>query len=269
MVIISLAGEVVMAEAEAINPILTERWRLELGAAFIDPDTKYCTQDDGGDRDCVDQDDLGADDDDYIFQTSLHWRFRERWRLNLGYIKFAWDGDTDVIPGVSASAIPPGEQGDVAVTSDFNADFYTITLGYSLIKKDNFDLTIGAGAHIIDFDTSITSVVSIPGGGQAAVDSEDEDITAPMPNVFISADYAFTPRLALRGNFQWLSLKVDDYEGDLFALSSKLDYRVADKLGIGIGYSYFDLDVTIDYSRREDKYELDSSGPLIYLSLGF
>jgi len=39
-------------------------------------------------------------------------------------------------------------------------------------------------------------------------------------------------------------------------------------VGIGVGYNYVDMNLTIDKTRK-DKYDLTYTGPVLYLSAGF
>ena len=81
--------------------------------------------------------------------------------------------------------------------------------------------------------------------------------------------YAFTPKLSVEGSVGWFGLDYNDYSGNLLALTANLEYRVTRHFGVGVGYNYFDMDLTIDQSNRKDKYDLKYKGPILYMSAGF
>lgn len=255
----------VMAESSVLNPILSDRYTFRLGAVFHDPDTRFCQQDDGGDRDCVDQDDLGADQDDYYLHFLFQWRFAQRWKLNASYTHFEWEGDTDTIPAIIAGPADPS--GDVAITSDLEVDFYSLGLGYALIQNEQLEVSAGAGVHFISLDTKILSRIET--GGGTIVDFETTDISAPMPNFFISADYALSPKWALRSELRYLDLEYDNYEGHVWFFNTGAEYRLTKHIGLGFGYAYSDMDLEIDKSNSTDDYEIESSGFHAYLSWAF
>ena len=256
-----------MAESTVLNPILSDRYTFRLGAVFHDPDLRFCQRDDGGDRDCVDQDDLGADQDDFYWHFLFQWRFAQRWKLNASYFHFGWEGDTDTIPAVLGAPVLPSNDGDVAITSDVDVDFYGLGVGYSLLQNEQLEVSVGAGAHLVSIDSEIITRVDV--GGGSIVDFETDDLSAPMPNVFINADYALSPQWALRSEFRYLDLDYDNYEGELWFVNAVVDYRLTKHVGLGFGYVYTDMDVEIDKDNSTDEYEIESDGFHVYLTWAF
>ena len=254
----------VIAADTARNPILTDRYTLGLGIVFHDPDTRFCTKDDGGDRDCVDQDDLGADQDDYFLTFNFEWRFRDRWKLSTSVFSFDWEGDTDTVPNI---AVGPDDDSDVAITSDLEVNFYGLGLGYLLAQDEKYNVWLGGGLHLVSLDSKIISRVST--GGGTLVDFETEDLSAPMPNAFLQLDYALSPKWAIQSQFRYLDLEYDDYAGHLWLLFAGINYRLTDNIGVTAGYAYSDLDVEIDKDNSTDEYEIESSGLNITLSWAF
>ena len=253
-----------IAADTARNPVLTDRFTLGFGIVFQDPDTRFCTKDDGGDRDCVDQDDLGADQDDYFLTFSFDWRFHERWRLNTAIYSFEWEGDTDTVPSI---AVGPDDDSDVAITSDLEVNFYGLGLGYLLAQGEKYNVWLGGGVHLISMDSKIISRINA--GGDTIVDFETEDLSAPMPNAFLQLDYALSPKWAIKSEFRYLDLEYDDYAGDVWLLFAGVNYRLTDNLGLTAGYAYSDMEVEIDKDNSTDEYEIESSGFSVNLSWAF
>ena len=83
--------------------------------------------------------------------------------------------------------------------------------------------------------------------------------------------HAFTPRFSLSGAVGWLSLNIDDWDGDFLYWKADLNYRIGDGFNLSAGYQYTDIDITRDQRKRQrlSEYDLEYSGPSIHLSYGF
>ena len=120
----------------------------------------------------------------------------------------------------------------------------------------------------MDFDTTL----KVSGGindVSGSVQSDSVDITAPLPNILGYGAYAITPKLSVDGAVGWFGLDYGDYSGNLVTLVANLEYRLTKNFGVGVGYNYVDMDLTIDKSKRKDKYDLDYKGPVAYISASF
>jgi hypothetical protein len=76
-------------------------------------------------------------------------------------------------------------------------------------------------------------------------------------------------KLAMEYRAGWSGLDYGDYSGDLVTLEAIPEYRLTSNFGVSIGYNYIDTDLTVDQTRRTDKYSVDMDGPVLYLSAGF
>ncbi len=159
-------------------------------------------------------------------------------------------------------------KGFLAVDTSFETDFYVTQVGYSFLKNERGELGVGAGLHVVDFDTTLKVSGEINGIG-GSVQSDTADLTVPLPNILGFGTYAFTPKLSLDGSIGWFGLDYNDYSGNLVTLSANLEYRLTDHFGIGVGYNYVDMDLTIKKSSRKNEYDLEYNGPVLYVSAGF
>ena len=46
-------------------------------------------------------------------------------------------------------------------------------------------------------------------------------------------------------------------------------YRFTERFGVGVGYQYVDVDVTVDKSNGEAGFDIQFQGPTAYLSYSF
>ena len=263
----SLFVTTVQAAGNSLNPVLDDKFSFRLGASWLEADGTFSSTKDGETTDKISTSELGIDDSDTNAYFAARWRFTERWRLTFNYFgldtknKIQKNFDELDFGGIDAS-------GFLAVDTRLQTDFYVVQAGYSFLKNERAELGIGGGLHIVDFDTTL----KVSGGindVSGSVESDSVDITAPLPNVLGYAAYAITPKLSVDGAVGWFGLDYGDYSGNLVTLAANLEYRLTKNFGVGVGYNYVDMDLTIDKSNRKDKYDLDYKGPVAYVSASF
>jgi len=263
----SILSTTVSAAGGAINPILDDAFTFRLGATYMDMDGTFSSTLKGESTDDLSTSDLGIDDSNTRPYFGFRWRFADRWRLTFNY--FGLDNDGEVHKNFDE--LDFGDihaKGFLAVDTGFKTDFYVAQVGYSFLKNERAELGIGAGAHVVRFDTNLKVSGEINGIG-GSIQSDSINLTVPLPNILGFGTYALTPRLSLEGSIGWFSLGYDDYSGNLVALTANLEYRLTDHVGVGIGYNYVDMDLTIKKSSRENEYNLKYKGPVLYVSAGF
>ena len=264
----SLFVTTVQAAGGSLNPILDDKFTFKLGATWLKTTGNFSSTLDGEPTDSLSTSDLDIDDPDVDAYFAARWRFTDRWRLTFNYFRTDNDGSVQ-------SEFNDLEFGDISasgflgVDTAFKTDFYVAQVGYSFLKNERAELGIGAGAHIVNFDTKLKVSGGITGIGSGSVQSDSEDLTVPLPNVLGYGAYAITPKLSLDGGIGWFGLDYNDYSGNLVTVVANLEYRLTDHFGIGVGYNYVDMDLTIDKSSRKDKYDLEYKGPVAYVSASF
>jgi opacity protein-like surface antigen len=263
----SVLSGAVLAAGNSLNPVLDDKFTFKLGASWLKADGSFSSTREGDPTEKLTTSDLGVDDTETNAAFSARWRFTERWRLTFDYFGLDVNGnvreDFDNLDFGDIQA-----SGFLAVDTKFKTDFYIAQVGYSLLKNERAELGIGAGVHIVRFDTKL----KVSGGinnASGSVQSDSVDLTAPLPNVLGYGTYAFTPKLSLDGSVGWFGLSYDDYDGNLLTLAANLDYRLTDHFGVGVGYNYINMDLTINKSNRKDKYDIDYKGPVLYVTASF
>jgi opacity protein-like surface antigen len=263
----SVLSGAVLAAGNSLNPVLDDKFTFKLGASWLKADGSFSSTREGDPTEKLTTSDLGVDDTETNAAFSARWRFTERWRLTFDYFGLDVNGnvreDFDDLDFGDIEA-----SGFLAVDTKFKTDFYIAQVGYSLLKNERAELGIGAGVHIVRFDTKL----KVSGGinnASGSVQSDSVDLTAPLPNVLGYGTYAFTPKLSLDGSVGWFGLSYSDYDGNLLTLAANLDYRLTDHFGVGVGYNYINMDLTINKSNRKDKYDIDYKGPVLYVTASF
>ena len=216
----------------------------------------------------VNLEDLEVDDEHTDISLAYQYRFGERWALVTAFNRFQGDGrlGRDRSFSVGPVDVPLG----VGLETDIEIDTYVLDLLYRAYRSPRAEISLGAGVHAFDFYTSIRAF------GQAARNLREEkleidEFLAPLPNLRVQGFYAFSPRLSVSGALGWLSVDIDEWDGDFRYYKADLSYRFGGGFVASVGYQLTDMDVTRRDKRplRRSDYDLEFSGPSIHLSYGF
>jgi predicted porin len=254
------------ASAEDIHPGLSDPHTFYAGAFFQESDGEIASALKGVGSAGIDTDDLGVDDRYTSWMLGYNWRFAERWTLTFRAHVFDTDGDTTVRREFEYE----GERFEAGATleSDFSVGTYLVDVMYSVYKSDRAELQLGGGLHAFDFDVEMKGTVFVDDNSRSRTVVGD-DLLAPLPNLRLNGAYALSPRWMLRGDLGWLSANVDDWDGSYSYIRLSTDYRFAKRFGVGLGYQYFDIDVSHERTRTKSTFDLTYQGPMLYLSYSF
>jgi len=196
----------------------------------------------------------------------LGWEFKQRWSLLASYFSFDEDGNRSSgreIP-IDGTVFPAG----IALDSNMKIDTYMLNLGYSLVKDERKEFGLGLGVHGFDFDTQVRGTLTI-GDIELKPPENSEDFVAPLPNIRAYGRYAINSRWHASLHGGWLSADIDQYSGDLYTLDARVEFRATEKLGLGLGYLWSSIDVTVEKNSKDEEYDVEFNGPLLYLSYNF
>lgn len=263
-----LTGTALAADPAAPIELPTERYNLRASGFFAqDIDTKIRVDghlnaggqewDFGTTIDMAEQ--LKLETSVEVFRGEAMWSFgrsqrldfewfnmEERGRVNLGEaIDF---GDTDFAAGLN-------------VDSYFRTNIFRLSYTYFVIQKPRTQLGLSLGVHLMKVNTGI----SVTGTSLA----ETGGVTAPLPVLGLSFNYALTNRLLLRAHGEYLTISYDKYEGELIDLYGALEWRLNHHWSVGGGLEYFDINVVTHNDRLRIDVEHDWTGFQAYLSFRF
>jgi hypothetical protein len=143
-----------------------------------------------------------------------------------------------------------------------------LKLGYNLIHTDRSRFGIGVGIHAIDFDLRIAGKISV-NDVEVPLGEGSEDFLAPIPNVWVYGAYALTERVIFRYGGGWMSAGYDDYDGTLYLANAAVEYWPFQNAGFGAGYNYLKADIDYESGSKIENYDVDLSGVLFYITMGF
>lgn len=136
---------------------------------------------------------------------------------------------------------------------------------YAFFQDDRISLAASIGLFVTPIDAGIRAA----GGG-----TEEESITAPLPVVGMSFDFAITPKLFLKQSLEVFYLEIGDFKGSINTFTIACEYNFWKNVGFGIGYDMFDLKIEAngsDYPNIDfiGKVEFQYSGLLLYTKIYF
>jgi hypothetical protein len=251
---------------ESTHPRWDESFYINLGAYFLNADVQYGVTRTGEEEEEVDLDDLGIDDSSFSPLLELGWRFKPRWSLTTNFFRFDENGnlfsEEEFI--IDGEVFPVG----VALDSSVTVDTYILNLGYAFIQDQKKELGIGLGVHGFDFEAKVKGY-AILGEETIPVSDDSQNFVAPLPNIRAFGRYAFNSRW--HGTFEagWLSADIDEYSGEMWLIDTSVEYRATEHLGIGAGYLWTDVNVDVEKNSKDEHYDLEFSGPMLYLSYSF
>lgn len=222
---------------------------LKAGAFISDFDTKAgVSGPNGGDLGIDFEDDLGLDSSQTSYRGELAWRFASRHRAILGYYAFdrsATGGTQGTIeiddPDDGLIVIDAGVKVDV----EFDWQLIPLSYAYSFYKTEALEIAGSLGVHWVDLKLGVAGVATVNGNANEFV-SQSESASGPLPVLGLRADYAITPQWLIGGHVQYFGMDYDDYSGDLLDLRVQTEYWFTESLGAGVGYTWYDIDVTKD-----------------------
>jgi hypothetical protein len=266
-VVFLLGGSPRALTADAINPVLDDKFMFRLGGLRNDMEGTVTVLRQPLPETPVDVEDIGLDTDQTSPWGSVRWRFGERWALNFHYDRFDQDGEQDVETEFNFDGIvyPVGAR----IETTFRADAYILDVTYAVWKQRNYELGLGLGIHAFDLDLGIRGTVSV-GDEVLELGNAEEELLAPVPNLRLFGIYAFNEKVSLSGSAGWLSMSYKDWDGDFFYIRGLVEYRFSGHWGLGAGYQYTNVDVEHKRDNGDfEEYDVELSGFQAYISYSF
>jgi len=209
---------------------------------------------------------LGLEESSTTAFLSYQWRFGEKWSLLAFYSQMEATGKKTATEDFNYG----GEEYTIGarLETDFGLDTYLFAVNYSLIRDSRKEIGFGFGLHVFDIETTIAAEVGAQGTVLERTRTKGE-VTAPLPNLRAYGTYMLTDRWEISVSGGWLSLDYEDFEGDYLFLTAFTEYRFTKNFGMGLSYQIAEIDVTEENSKSRKEFDMEFSGPSIFLTYGF
>lgn len=214
--------------------------------------------------------DLGLTDETEVFWGDFAWQFAERWKFRLNYSSFDATGERVQTTGGNWDDLEWGV--GARLSTDFEMELYIADLTWDFLKTEKGHMGVGLGLHAVDLDLGVLLEVGAEIGGEGGfipVDADATSVLAPLPNVSLSGGYLIADKVYLSGSLGFFSLEVDKYDGSLFSARAAVEWRPWEHFGLGAAYQYVELELDVDRDSKQEYYDFEFYGPILFLSVGF
>jgi len=240
-----------------------ERFSVSLGGfgALSNSDIRVGTNVLGAGLDINVEDALGMSTSQGSARIDALYRIGEkrRHRVGLGYFAFRRSGtfvaDRDIDEGDIQISI-----GDT-VNTTYDTDILKADYAYSFFMDERFNLAVSGGLFIMPIEIGISAS---PGG-----ESTQTKITAPLPVVGFSFDFAISPKWMLKQTTEVFYLEIGDYTGGIANTRFSVEWNVWEHWGFGATLESFRMGLE-SKSADEDVPGVDFIGSvkMSYTGLG-
>jgi hypothetical protein len=253
-----------MAQESSGNPLLDSDWLFRTGWQRIDAEASIgLANPEFGTIPVIDFDALGVDPAFNSIWLEGIWQSPERWSVGFNYFQSKAEGAQTTSQDIEFGdlLIPAG----TGVRTQFETKFYILNAYYDFYQGPNSVAGVGFGVYGLDLVGSIEVLIGEDRSGTA----ESADVLAPLPTASLYYTHAFNSHWAISADVDWFGLSINKYDGSMLAGSINVDYWINDHWGLGLGYSYVDLDLTVDEPRYDELYKVEYDSYFLYISFGF
>jgi hypothetical protein len=137
----------------------------------------------------------------------------------------------------------------------------TFTYTYSFVHTERFEGGLGLGIHIIE--------AKAEGGQPGTLNREKADEVGIFPTIAATIAYRISKRWSITLRGQQFSANPEDFEGKMADYHGDLQYRWKKNLAIGLGYSKIQTNLQVFDEDQPLLFDLDTSGPEIFVRASF
>ena len=209
------------------------------------------------------ENDLGFDEDITLGRLEGYWRFAKSHRLYFGYYGFNRDASTKIEKQIEIDdkIFEVGAE----LKSSWDVDFIFASYAYSFFQGKQWELSASLGLYYLRNTITLTGIGKISGEEEVGAElSEESSLDLPIPLFGLEAEYYFTPKWRAIVGASYFTISLDEWDGSLFQCSANLEYLFHKYFGLGVGYTYFDIDVERDTAKRVTHLDYTYSGAQIY-----
>ncbi|SHM80485.1 hypothetical protein SAMN05444266_11189 [Chitinophaga jiangningensis] len=246
-------------------PWYVEKYKVSAGAFFPinNTDISVGTQNGNAGTNVDFEDDLGFNRNTSTFYADLQWRASPHSRFNLTYYRVARSStkvlQRDITFGDHTYNV------NAEVDAHFNTNIYRFSYGYAFFVKPKWEAGLLVGAHIVGLNAGI----GLTGNNVGANVSDDFGVTAPLPDLGVWGSYSFAKKWYLNAEFDYFSLKVNDYKGKILAYNLNVNYRAWRGLDVAVGYTGLNARVDANKEHLLGYFKWGYNGPSVTVSYSF
>jgi len=272
------------------SPVLAGEFSVELGGFYSQSDTNMeVTNPVAANNFTLDyESDLQLAENEFLPFVELNYHFNERHNFYLDWKQLHRNAETQALTKpfqIEINDTIYDIKAGGKLSSTLNFDIVRIGYGYDAFQGSNYDVGFSLGLHTMFIKTGFEGIIGVchPSellnnvcGSQAIPRIVDENVTAPLPDFGVYANYEFIPGWKLTTHAQYFYIKLNDVKGELVDVKLGIDANITDNWRMSVAYNYYKVDVDIaQKSPNKDTQIADYNiyysfiGPMLSVSYTF
>ncbi len=255
-------------ESGAVRSVFDSKFTVALGGFFPRVNSSLSLDGPNGSGPSFDGNALGLGDAQATGWAAFNWRFLPRHAFHLEYFQLDREGSRLTDQDITLGSITIGAGSGIETEMDIGIG--RATYGYSIMRKEEFDMSFLVGAHIATAKATVTATGNVTendvpvAGGSKTISSST--YTFPLPHLGGSLEYKFSPRITGRTQVLAFYMDIGQYSGRLLEFDMSLAYQVIKNFGVGGGVKWFDLQLKDAFSGGGSAtFEYTFFGPTLFV----
>jgi hypothetical protein len=245
-------------------PWFVEKFKLSAGFFMPVNNTNIRVSGDAGEGTDIDfENDLGFNKTSSAFYSDFQWRSSSRSRFDLTYYGiFRSSNHTiqkDIIFGDASYNVNSN------ISAFFNTNIYRFSYGYAIVSEPTWEAGLLIGAHIVRFNVGL----DVQGSNVNASASQNFGVTAPLPDFGVWGGVALGPKWALNGEFDYLSITIDNVTGKILGYNFAVTFKPFKQLSFAAGYTGLNFSIDATHNEKAGNLQWDYNGPTIMAIFSF
>ena len=137
-----------------------------------------------------------------------------------------------------------------------NIDIARLGYKYNFYQGNNYNLGLSLGLHAMFIKTAFDGDIGVCIEGEsiqqcgttATPKFVEEEVTAPLPDMGLYADYEFSPGFTFNAHAQYFYIKLDDVEGSLIDVRAGVEAAITENWHMTAAFNYYKVDVDFKHS---------------------
>jgi outer membrane scaffolding protein for murein synthesis (MipA/OmpV family) len=215
---------------------------------------------DGGPGEEIDMEDvLGINTKKNVMQIDGIYRFAHFHRFEFGYFELGRDSTTTLLTDITIGDETFLQGTEIDVDADLKVTRFAY--GFSLMSDSQKELGLLVGVHVSNYDAVIVAEET----GQSVSSS----LNAPLPVIGAFGSLALGENTDLSASLQIYRMEFNHYDGSLNMLYLGVKHDFTERIGAGIGYNFFSLNLDSPDERLRGSLRLQYHGPLVFAAFSF
>jgi len=201
------------------------------------------------------------------FRVDGVWRFTPKHHLRLLYTDYSQDDRGTVQTAIQwgDELIPVGAQ----VTAGLGFEVIEAAYEYAFVSTPRAEISGSIGLHYTTLEARLSAVVTAGGAGGSRTVGGPRSVAAPLPVVGVRGMWRLGEKVYLDAQAQYFSLAIDDIKGSLYNYRAALVWQPTRRIGLGLGYDAFGVDVDLRQDDFRGKVDWVYRGPQAFVSVAF